>query len=141
MDVAAEEGDIFEISASSNYNNALYVVYNANNNVVTYLADTTNTVAGTTITDYRVVMPADTAKFKVATNITVQPNGFSVKHLGSINVSKYDVTLTRRDQAPDSQVVGEKLNKNSNDIAALQTIIASLEQRITKLENPSGTST
>lgn len=141
VDVAAEEGDIFEISASSNYNNALYVVYDANNNVVTYLADTTNTVAGTTITDYRVVMPADTAKFKVATNITVQPNGFSVKHLGSINASKYDVTLTRRDQAPDSQVVGEKLNKNSNDITALQTIIASLEQRITKLENPSDTGT
>lgn len=29
----------------------------------------------------------------------------------------------------------------SNDITALQTIIASLEQRITKLENPSDTST
>lgn len=128
VDVTAEEGDIFEISASSNYYNALYVIYDANNNVITYMADTTNTEAGTTITNYRIKMPADTAKFKVATNITVQPNGFSVKHLGTINVSRYDVTLNIRDQAPDSKVVGDKLNK-------LQATITSLEQRILQLEN------
>ena len=89
-DIYASEGEVYELTCSGNYNNALYVIYKADGSIAECLADTTNSLDGTAVSNLVVTMPKGTSYFRVACNEYVQPDGYVVtKVITKINTNKY----------------------------------------------------
>lgn len=75
--VAAAAGDTYRLSCSANWNNALYVIYAADNSVLA-CRQAPNNAAGEVLTDFAVTMPENTAYFRVAANLEIQPESYAV---------------------------------------------------------------
>ena len=75
--VAAAAGDTYRLSCSANWNNALYVIYAADNSVLA-CRQAPNYAAGEVLTDFAVTMPENTAYFRVAANLEIQPESYAV---------------------------------------------------------------
>lgn len=81
--ITANPGEVYHITASATYANALYVIYDANNAVIAY-RQSPNTVDGEVITDLSVTMPDNTSYFKVASNVNIQPEMYAVYKVTSV---------------------------------------------------------
>ena len=75
--VAAAAGDTYRLSCSANWNNALYVIYAADNSVLA-CRQAPNNADGEVLTDFAVTMPENTAYFRVAANLEIQPESYAV---------------------------------------------------------------
>jgi len=88
--VAAAAGDTYRLSCSANWNNALYVIYAADNSVLAY-RQAPNNAAGEVLTDFAVTMPENTAYFRVAANLEIQPESYAVAQYTTRIVAKAPV--------------------------------------------------
>lgn len=75
--ISASPGEVYLLTCSANWNNALYVVYDSDGNVLAY-RQSPNTADGETVSALQVTMPESTACFRVASNLTLQPDSFAV---------------------------------------------------------------
>lgn len=85
--VAAAAGDTYRLSCSANWNNALYVIYAADNSVLA-CRQAPNNAAGEVLTDFAVTMPENTAYFRVAANLEIQPESYAVAQYTTRIVAK-----------------------------------------------------
>lgn len=76
--VVAQPGETYLLTCSANWGNPLYVVYDSENNVID-LKLSTSTFEGTVIVDSEIIMPEDTAYFRIGCNLEIQPEGHKIK--------------------------------------------------------------
>ena len=88
--ITAASGEVCRLSCSANWNNALYVIYAADNSVLAY-RQAPNSAAGEVLTAFEVTMPENTAYFRVASNLELQPESYAVVRCSDRLVTKAPV--------------------------------------------------
>lgn len=83
--VTASAGEVYRLTCSAVYVNALYVIYDSNGGVLEAKQPDSNVAEAingdTVLTDYEVTMPEGTASFRVSSNRNIQPEGYVIKKI------------------------------------------------------------
>lgn len=94
--VTVNAGEIYLISASNIYGNALYCIYDASDAVIAYEVSE-NTADGTVITKKRVAIPENASYMKIASNISTQPGGYEMLKVETVAVDYDFVPAGKKD--------------------------------------------
>ena len=83
--VTASAGEVYRLTCSAVYTNALYVIYDSTGGVLEAKQPDSNVAEAingdTVLTDYEVTMPEGTASFRVSSNRNIQPEGYVIKKI------------------------------------------------------------
>ena len=115
--VSVLSGDIYLISASNVYGNALYVIYDENNTVIAYKA-AENTATGTIMLDEKVTIPDGASYIRIASNLSIQPESYSICKMNTVPTEHdlMDKTLTKEGVPADAKATGEAIKEAVKNI-------------------------
>lgn len=131
--ITVSSGEKYLISASNVYGNALYVIYNSSNAVIKYEA-AANTANGTVITDKEITIPSNASYMKLSTNLSIQPDGYSICKLETTTSDRdlMDTTLTKEGVPADAKATGDAIsNLKKNDTKVTNTLNTTTKAYVT----------
>ena len=116
-DISVKPGEIYQVTCSAIYAaNAYAVLDKTSGGTMKDNYRVENTQQGEILTDYEITIPEGGAILRVASNITIQPEGFAIYKIEYVDPTAMavDATLSLSGQPADAKTTGELLNKVVN---------------------------
>ena len=113
--VTVTSGESYLVSASNIYGNALYVIYDGSDAVLSYEASE-NTANGTVMKDKKITVPDKASYMRISSNLSIQPESYDIKKLTLVDIDRnlMDETLEKSGVPADGKATGDAMKGKAN---------------------------